>query len=459
MTGFGTTWLPFSWPAREMKTMTSVSSGTDRYLEEFERLERRDAERTPSWLATLRRSAMARFAERGFPTTRDEDWRYTNLGPLVATPFRGAGELAPRRLSGEVLDRLAIGSSAWARLVFVDGRYAPEHSSRQRLPGGARLSSLAEAMTADAELVERHLTSRAGWDVNVFAALNTAFLQDGAFLHVPAETVIPEPIELMVVSTVPGVLTQPRILIIAGPHSRFTVVERYRGLTDEACFANAVTEIAVGPGASVEHLVLQEQGASAYHMATIHADLERDSVLSTCEATFGARLARTTLTVRFGGEGGRGSLAGLYVMGGRQHVDHHVTVDHAVPRCSSQQLYKGVLDGSARAVFNGRVVVRPDAQKTDASQTNKHLLLSDGVEVDSKPQLEIFADDVKCTHGAAEGQLAPESIFYMRSRGLDETAARLLLTIGFVRDVVDRIAVEPIRRYLDRILETRLGRG
>jgi Fe-S cluster assembly protein SufD len=441
-----------------MKTTTRVGSGTDRYLEEFERRERRDAARTPSWLATLRRSAMTRFAERGFPTTRDEDWRYTNLGQLPATPFRMAGELGPRDLSGVALDRLAIGPGVSARLVFVDGRYAPELSSRQRLPGGARLSSLAEAMTADGELVERHLTRHAGWDVNVFAALSTAFLQDGAFLHVPAETVIPEPIELIMMTSVPGVLSQPRILIIAGPHSRFTVVERHLGLTD-ACFANAVTEIAAGPGASVDHVVLQEQGASAYHMATIHADLQRDSVLSTCEATFGARLARTTLTVRFVGEGGRGSLAGLYVMGGRQHVDHHVTVDHAVPRCSSQQLYKGVLGGSARAVFNGRVIVRPDAQKTDATQTNKHLLLSDGVEVDSKPQLEIFADDVKCTHGAAEGQLAPEAIFYMRNRGLDETAARQLLTIGFVREVVDRIAVEPIRRYLDRLLETRLGQG
>jgi Fe-S cluster assembly protein SufD len=207
----------------------------------------------------------------------------------------------------------------------------------------------------------------------------------------------------------------------------------------------------------VDHYVVQEQGASAFHMATIHADLERDSAFSTCAATFGARLARTTLGVRFGGEGGRASLAGLYVTGGRQHVDHHVTVDHAVPRCSSRQLYKGVLDGSARAVFDGRVIVRPNAQKTDAAQTNKHLLLSDGVEVDSKPRLEIFADDVKCTHGAAEGQLAPEAIFYLRSRGLDERAARRLLTLGFVREVVDRIAVEPIRSYLDRALEARLG--
>ena len=436
--------------------MTSIGAGTDRYLAEFESLER-GADRAPAWLAALRREAMARFAERGFPTTRDEDWRYTNLGPLAATPFRAAGAVASLNLSSETVDRAAIGPSAWPRLVFVDGRYAPEHSSRQRLPGGACLSSLAEAMTTDPELVQRHLARHAHWDADVFAALSTAFVQDGAFLHIPAETAIAAPIELLLLTTVPGALAQPRILVVAGPHSRFTVVERYVGLTDDTCFVNAVTEMVVGPGASVDHYVLQEQGASTFHMATIHAALERDSAFSTCEATFGARLARTTLTVRFGGEGGRGSLAGLYVTSGRQHVDHHVTVDHAVPRCSSRQLYKGVLDGSARAVFNGRVIVRPDAQKTDASQTNKHLLLSDGVEVDSKPQLEIFADDVKCTHGAAEGQLAPEAIFYLRSRGLDDTAARRLLTLGFVREVVDRITVEPIRSYLDRTLEARLG--
>jgi Fe-S cluster assembly protein SufD len=438
--------------------MTSTLTGTDRYLAEFESLER-GADRAPAWLAALRREAMARFVERGFPTPRDEDWRYTNLGPLAATPFRAAGAVAPHGLSGEMVDRSAIGPSTWPRLVFVDGRFAPERSSRPRLPGGARLSSLAEAITTDGELVERHLARHARWDADVFAALSTAFVQDGAFLHVPAETAIAEPIELLLLTTVPGVLAQPRILVVAGPHSRFTVVERHVGTTDDTCFVNTVTEMAVGPGASVDHYVLQEQGASAFHMATIHAALERDSAFSTCEATFGARLARTTLTVRFRGEGGRGSVAGLYVTGGRQHVDHHVTVDHAVPRCSSRQLFKGVLDGSARAVFNGRVIVRPNAQKTDATQTNKHLLLSDGVEVDSKPQLEIFADDVKCTHGAAEGQLAPEAMFYLRSRGLDETVARRLLTLGFVREVVDRITVEPIRRYLDRTLETRLGTG
>jgi Fe-S cluster assembly protein SufD len=439
--------------------MATAVTAKDRYLSEFETLERRGALRRPSWLAPLRRSAIARFAEAGFPTTRDEDWRYTNLAPLAAMPLRHAGGPVPDDLPAGTLQRLALGGTDSPRLVFVDGRYSSRHSSRPPLTDGGRLSSLVEAMTVDGELIERHLARHAAWDANVFAALSAAFVEDGAFLHVPADTSLPVPIELLFIATAPGVLTQPRILIVAGPRSRVSVVERYVGLTDEAYFTNAVTEIVAGAGASVDHYVLQEQGPGAFHVTTVHAGLERDSAVSTCGVTFGGRLGRNTLTVRFGGEGARAVLSGLYVVSGRQHVDNHVTIDHAVPRCSSRQLYKGVLDGTARAVFNGRIVVRPDAQKTDANQTNKHLLLSDGVEVDSKPQLEIFADDVRCTHGAAEGQLAPEALFYLESRGLGEQTARALLTYGFAREVLDRVAVEPIQAYLDRILMARLRTG
>jgi Fe-S cluster assembly protein SufD len=347
----------------------------------------------------------------------------------------------------------------WPRLVFVDGRYSPKLSTAGSLPGGGRAGSLAEAMITEREMVERHLGRHADWDGNVFAALSTAFVQDGAFVCLPAEAQAETPLELLFLATTPGVVAHPRTLIVAGLHSRLTVIERYVGLTDEAYFTNAVTEVVVGPGAAVDHYVLQEQGAEAFHVVTLHAALERDSALSTCGATFGGRLARTTLALEFAGEGARGAINGLYAVGGRQHVDHHVTVDHAVPRCASRQLFKGVLDGTSRAVFNGRILVRPNAQKTDATQTNKHLLLSDGVEVDSKPQLEIFADDVKCTHGAAEGQLAPEALFYLKSRGLGEASARALLTYGFAREVLERVAVAPLQAYLDHLLMARLRTG
>jgi Fe-S cluster assembly protein SufD len=434
---------------------TTVATAKDRYLATFQALERRGAFRSPSWLVPLRRRAIDRFAESGFPTTRDEDWRYTNLTSLAATPFRPAAP-SPAGVPDGALERLALPGVEWPRLVFVDGRYSPKLSMARPLPGGGQVASLAEAMITDREVVERHLGGHAAWDRNVFAALSTAFIQDGAFVCLPADARPEVPVELLFLATTPGVVAQPRTLIVAGLQSRLTVVERYVGLTDETYFTNAVTEVVAGPGAAVDHYVLQEQGVEAFHVATLHATLERDSAFATCGATFGGRLARTTLTLELAGEGGRGAVSGLYVVGGRQHVDHHVTVDHAVPRCASRQLFKGVLDGTSRAVFNGRILVRPNAQKTDATQTNKHLLLSDGVEVDSKPQLEIFADDVKCTHGAAEGQLAPEAMFYLKSRGIGEATARALLTYGFAREVLERVAVEPLQAYLDHLLLERL---
>jgi Fe-S cluster assembly protein SufD len=432
----------------------------DHCLAEFESLEREGALRSPSWLAPLRRRAIDHFAERGFPTTRDEDWRYTNLAALAATPFR---LVAPSPdgdgVPAGTLEQLALVGAEWPRLVFLDGRYSPKLSTARPLPGDGRAASLAEALITDGELVERHLGRHAGWDGNVFAALSTAFVQDGAFVYVPADARSETPIELLFLATMPGVVAQPRTLIVAGPHSRLTVVERYVGLTDEAYVTNAVTEVVAGPGAVVDHYVLQEQGPEAFHVATLHAALERDAAFATCGTTFGGRLSRTTLALAFAGEGARGAVNGLYVVGGRQHVDHHVTVDHAVPRCASRQLFKGVLDGTSRAVFNGRVIVRPHAQKTDATQTNKHLLLSDGVEVDSKPQLEIFADDVKCTHGAAEGQLAPDALFYLKSRGIGEEMARALLTYGFAREVLERVQIGPLRAYLDNVIPARLRAG
>jgi Fe-S cluster assembly protein SufD len=435
---------------------TTVATAKDRYLAEFEALERQGLLRSPSWLAPLRRRAINRFAEQGFPTTRDEDWRYTNLATLAATPFKPAGPTPDAAVPAEMLERLALAGAEWPRLVFVDGRHSPKLSTAGLLPGGGWAGSLAEAMITDREMVERHLGRHVRWDGNVFAALSMAFVQDGAFVYLPSEART-ETLELLFLATTPGVVAQPRTLIVAGPNSWLAVVERYVGLTGEAYFTNAVTEVVAGTGAAVDHYVLQEQGPDAFHVATLHAALERDSAFDTSGFTFGSRLARSTLTLEFAGGGARAAVNGLYVVGGRQHVDHHVTVDHAVPRCASRQLFKGVLDGTSRAVFNGRIIVRPDAQKTDATQTNKHLLLSDGVEVDSKPQLEIFADDVKCTHGAAEGQLAPEAMFYLRSRGLGEETARGLLTYGFAREVLERVAVEPLQAYLDHLLMARLG--
>lgn len=427
----------------------------DHYRAAFRALEDRGALDAPPALAALRRAALERVAARGLPTTRDEDWRYTNLAPLLATPYPPAP--APDGRPAPAPERLALPGLDGPRLVFLDGHFAPALSAAGALPGGGRATSLGQAAGEAQELAARHLGRHADWEGQTFAALNTAFAPDAALVTVEAGAAVTVPVELVFVTTAPGRLAAPRALVVAGPGSRLAVIERHLGLTGGAGLAAPVTEVAVGPGAVVDHSVVQEQGAETVHLATLAATVERDGALTVTGAVFGGRLARTALGVRFAGPGARAALRGLYLVAGRQHVDHHVTVDHAAARCASQQLFKGVLDGRARAVFNGRIIVRPGAQKTDATQTNKHLLLSDGVEVDSKPQLEIFADDVRCTHGAAEGQLGPEALFYLRSRGLAEATARALLTYGFAREVLERVAVEPLQAYLDGRLRARLA--
>src|SRR5262245_58128711 len=436
--------------------MTAVA--TDRYLADFEAFQGSELASGPSWLRTLRRTAIARFAEVGFPTVREEAWRYTNVAPLVERGFRPDNREGPDGLGSDTAGRFALDAPGWSRLAFVAGRYSAELSSVRSESGGARLTSLADALSTDGPLIERHLGRYAGYEQDGFTALNTAFARDGAFVSLPAGTRRPDPIHLLFIGT-SEVLAQPRTLIVAGPASEATLVEHYVGLPGTAYLTNAVTEVVVGEGAGIRHYTLQEEGEGAFHVGTLQIDQDRESTFRACSATMGGRLVRKNLGVRLHAEGGNATLDGLYALAGRQHVDNHVTVDHAAPRCASQQLYKGILDGRSRAVFNGRILVRRDAQKTDANQTNKSLLLADGPEVYSKPQLEIFADDVRCTHGAAEGQLAEEAIFYLESRGLGEAAARTLLTYGFAREVIDRIAVEPVRARLDRLLLARLRPG
>jgi Fe-S cluster assembly protein SufD len=433
--------------------MTGLAAVTDRYLADFEALDRRGS--SPAWLARLRREAMARFTDLGFPTVRLEEWKYTNVAPIAAIPFRPALDEDGDGVPAEAIERL---TAPGPRLVFVNGRYAARLSSPGPLPRGARVSSLAEALGADAPSVERHLARHAAADADGFAALSTAFIQDGAVVHLGPGVRLREPVQLLFVATgsAPPVLAQPRILVVAEPGSEGTVIERWVGLGEGSSLTNAVAEIAVAEGAAVSHYKIEQESERAYHVGTTHVSQGRDSRYVSCSVAIGGALARNTLSVRFEAEGGSCSLDGLYVVHGGQHVDNHTLIDHARPGCTSRQLYKGVLDGRSRAVFNGRVLVRPDAQRTDAHQTNKNLLLSEDAEVDTKPQLEIFADDVRCTHGAAVGQLGEDAVFYLRSRGFGEAAARVLLTHGFMTDVLNRITVEPIRDQLDRLLLARL---
>ncbi|MGH7312642.1 MAG: SufB/SufD family protein, partial [Candidatus Rokuibacteriota bacterium] len=374
----------------------------DRFRATVARFER-EVSGAPSWLHETRRKAHDRFAEVGLPTTRDEEWKYTTIAPLAATDFDLDADAGVDPVSEEAIAPFLIGDPSWGRLVFVNGRYSAKLSAVPFLPGAVQIGSLAEAAVTDAGPLRQHLAGEIGEDGDGFTALNAAFWRDGAFVLVPAGVVLPAPLHLIFVATSPAVATvaHPRNLIVLGGSSQLTVVESYVTAAGDTYLTNAVTDVVLGEGARVDHYKLQHESPRAFHVGRTRITQQRDSRLTSCGIAFGGRLVRNDVHVVLGGEGAECALNGLFVIGGAQHSDTHTVVDHVSPRATSRQLYKGVLDGRARGVFNGRIVVRPGAQKTDAHQTNKNLLLADGVEVDSKPHLEIFADDVKCSHGAA----------------------------------------------------------
>jgi len=408
------------------------------------------------WVRALRDQAAARFAEHGFPTTRDERWKYTNVAPFVRAPFTPA---ARRRdaIALAQLDPVVFGFPAH-RLVFVDGYYAPELSARDPLPAGVTLVDLAGVLARAPDALEAHL-GRIGSPRDGFAALNTAFLADGAYVHVPQGAVVDRPIHLVFIAAADDALIQPRNLIVAEAGSRVTVIEHYLAFGDKRYFTNAITEIAAAAGADIEHYRVQQQGGKALHVGGVHARQERGSRFTSRAFDLGGLLVRNDLHSILDADGAVCTLDGLYVADGRSHVDNHTEIDHAKPGGTSREYYKGILNGRARAVFNGRVVVRPDAQHTDAQQMNRNLLLSEDAEVDTKPELEIYADDVKCSHGATVGQLDENALFYLRARAIDEVSARDLLTFAFARDMLNRIRLAPIRAQLERRLTPRLFGG
>jgi Fe-S cluster assembly protein SufD len=429
------------------------------YRADFERLARDTADRAPAWLAARRQAAFERFAAEGFPTTRQEDWKYTSVAPIARQPYHLAG---PAEAVGPAaIAPFAFGEPGWSQLVFVDGHYTAALSSLAGLPDGVRVASLAEALASDGALIEEHLGRHADDAASGFTALNTALLHDGALVYVPNGKIVDAPIHLLFVSTAgdPLAATHPRVLVLLGRASAATVVESYVALGDAPYLTNAVTELVLGQGASLAHYKIMRESLAAYHIGTTEVYQPRDSVLTSFSIALGARLARNGLNVLLDAEGADCTLNGLYLVDSDRHVDNHTAVDHAKPHGTSRELYKGILDGKARGVFNGKVVVRPDAQKTDAQQTNRNILLSEEATIDTKPQLEIFADDVKCAHGAAVGQLDPQAVFYLRSRGLDPDAARRLLTYGFASEVTTQIKIEPLRAQLDALLLATVGAG
>jgi len=434
--------------------------GIDSYLARFARLERDAFADGPGWLLPLRKAAIARFAHLGFPTTRHEEWLYTNVAPIARTAFEPGGsvgvDLGPRERG-----LYMFGSADTVLLVFVNGRYAPSLSSPPGSVDGVAVGSLWMALDDNGRPLESHLTRYANYQEHAFTALNTAFMEDGAFVHIPKGKILEQPVHVVYVSTAagPATISHPRSLIVADENSQATIVESFVGPAGGTYFTNAVTEISAGENSSISHYKIVNEAADAFHVGTLQIHQQRSSNVSSHTVSLDGRLVRNDINALMAGEGCECTLNGLYMVDGERHVDNHVVVDHAMPHCSSRESFKGVLDGRGRGVFSGRIIVREDAQKTDAKQTNMSLLLSDQAQVESKPQLEIFADDVKCTHGATIGQVSEEAVFYLQSRGMSEQAARSLLVYAFARESVDRIRLRPLREQLAERLFTRVPQG
>src|SRR5262245_45537018 len=393
------------------------------FLDQYRAFASNGASSAPDWLRGLRERAIARFEEVGFPSTRLEQWRFTSVKPIAETPFR-----------------------------LSDARW-----DAGRIPAGANVATLSEALRRWPDLVRAHLARYAHVDANPFTALATAFLAEGMFVHVPAGVTVEEPIQLT--CRIPGdgrMMAHPRLLIVLERAAQAKVVETYETAADE-CLTNVVTEVVLAVGDQLDLRREQKEVARVYHMSTTQSHQGRDNRLVFTAMALGARLSRHDINAVLDGTGAYLILNGLSVLGRQQHVDHHTTIEHAQPHCESHEYFNGIFDGEAHGVFNGRIIVRPGAQRTDSKQTNNNLLLSESARADSQPQLEIYADDVKCTHGSTVGPLDPTALFYLRSRGLGADEARGLLIYGFGAEILDRIAIPGVRERLDRVIRDRLG--
>ncbi|MDH5667070.1 MAG: Fe-S cluster assembly protein SufD [Nitrospira sp.] len=432
-----------------MKEMGPV---IDHYRSDWLRFQRESTGSMPEWIKRYRQAAGTCFADMGFPTSHHEERRYTDVTPVMETPFAFAWH-APEISKGEA-EPIVSWVGPRHQLTFVNGHFAPSLSLLHRLPQGVIVGSLRDCDEASSSLLEPHLGRHAWHEDHAFVALNAAFLNDGAFLYLPAKMAVEEPILVLFLSSPEGqaTISHPRVLVVAGPSSQATVIEGYVGMKGDCYFTNAVTEVVLGEEAVVNHHLLQEESQAAYHIATLAVHQERNSTFMSHSLALGGALARIEVHGLLADEGSTCTLRGLYAAAGRQHVDIHTRIEHARRRCTSRQLYNGILGGHARGVFDGRVLVRQDAHKTDASQTNKNLLLSEDAVVHSTPQLEIFADDVKCVHGTTVGQLDPDALFYLRSRGLDLEDARRVMTQAFSSELFGYIGPARIRDRFTELL-------
>ena len=421
------------------------------YHEAFAAFEKTAPGRDVPWLRQLRSDAFARFTEVGFPTSRDEDWRFTNVSPVSQGQFQlsrdgvdsvSAAQLEPFEFPGAL------------RLVFVNGHFAPGLSDTSAQPAGVQVASLASVLQEDPSRVEPYLGRYLDTRRDAFCALNTAFLADGAFVRIPKSAVAEQAIHLVFLTSAgqAPTITHPRNLIVVEAGSEAAIIEDYVSLQETPGLCNSATELIAEEGANVSHYLIEREHARAFNFSTLRIQQARNANVASHSILIGGALVRNNVHPVLAGEGAECLINGLFIGRGTQHLDNYMLVEHASPHCSSRQFYNGILDGRAHGVFHGRIVVRKDAQKTDAKQTNRNLLLSDEAQIDTKPQLEIFADDVKCTHGATIGQIEEKALFYLRSRGLDEASARQLLLLAFASECLDRMKENGVRENIEKLI-------
>jgi Fe-S cluster assembly protein SufD len=420
------------------------------YSDQFSASAHNESGDGPAWLPVLKRRAFDRFSSLGFPTTRDEDWHFTSVTPIAERTFRSVRS-APTTLSSGDLARHFI-DDGWHRLVYVNGRLEPALSQFAELPADVDLSPLSEMLREEPAWMERHLGTLASFDRAAFTAMNTAFMQEGTVLRVPKGVAVDRPIHIVHVVDAQsnGSALHPRLLLVAEQSAQVTVIESFLGLGTDSYLVNAVSEVVVGDGARVEHYKVQREDIDAFHVGTTQVTQGRDSIYHSFSYAGGAALSRTNIYTKLLGPGSEARLNGLYVLDHAQHADHQTFVEHLAESCASRELYAGILDGASHGVFNGKVYVDPLAQKTDGKQTNKALLLSPTARVDTKPQLEIFADDVKCTHGATIGRMDEIALFYLKSRGIGADSAKSLLTYAFAAEALETIELDGLRLALER---------
>lgn len=424
----------------------------------------------PSWMSQLRSRALDVITERGFPTTRDEDWRYTRITPLLDLPFEpaqhrpdgdGNGDGGTGRWPSSRLIEELIGGAAGPRMVFVNGRFVSELSELHHGDRGVSITGIGSAIAERRDILEPILQASLEAPGHAFGALNTALLRDGVLIELAPGVVVDEPVRVLHYCDPGGtpVVCNLRSVLVLGAGSRISVEETFAGAAGAVYLTNSVTDVRVGPEAVLEHYKVQLEPETAFHLASMDVRQERASTFATHSAQIGASIGRQELVIQLRGEGAEAAANGLYLPHGNQHHDCPVRVEHVAPGCTSRQLFKGVLDGHGQGVFNGHIVVHHGADGTDASQTNKNLLLSDRAEADTRPRLEIFADDVKCTHGSAVGQLEDDAVFYLQARGISKDEARSLLTYAFVNEVVDQVPSAAARDRIARFVGERLREG